>query len=408
MAEQADVVVIGAGLAGLSAAWALQSAGLDVVVCEADDEVGGRVRTDVVDGFRLDRGFQVLLPAYPAVRALPGLDTLRLRSFTRGVIADGTAGRLVLTPTSLRDGARFAVRRARDVAALAALSAGDLLATGDRLRARPRRTTTEELSALGLSERTIEEVLRPFLAGVFLDRELNTSSRVFHLIWRSFLRGGGALPASGMGALPHLLASYLHSGTVRRRAPVDAITESGVRLRSRRIIRAPAVVVATDGTVAARLLPGVPEPRWHAVTTFYFRLASPPPATGRTLLVDGASGLLLNSAVISTVAPGHAPPGQALVAASVPEPPDDPALERIVRERLSRMYDTSTRDWDLIRAYDIPRALPVMGPEHPLRRPVRLANGRYVCGDHRDTSSIQGALVSGRRAAAAVLRDRSR
>jgi phytoene dehydrogenase-like protein len=411
VAERVDVVVVGAGLAGLSAAYHLRQAGLDVVVCEAADTVGGRVRTDVVDGFRLDRGFQVLLPSYPAVRALPGLKSLRLQHFTRGVIAAGATEPLALVPPGRRPAgipgaARFAARRVRDTAALALLSARDVAAPARVLRGLPCRETAAELSRTGLSERTLEDVFRPFLAGVFLDRDLVTSSRVFHLVWRSFLRGGGALPASGMGALPHLLASMLGPGTVRCGTPVSAITDRGVRLRSRRVVNAPAVVVATDGTTAAALVPGVPAPRWHSVTTYYYRLpAPPPPGTGSTLVVDGASGLLLNTAVISNVAPGYAPPGQALVAASVPERLDDDGLETTVRERLARLYDTDTRDWDLLATYAIPEALPVMGPDHPLRRSVRVGEGRYVCGDHRDTSSIQGALVSGRRAAAAVLDD---
>ncbi|HWM00780.1 MAG TPA: NAD(P)/FAD-dependent oxidoreductase [Actinophytocola sp.] len=407
MVEHVDVVVVGAGLAGLNAARHLQQAGLEVVVCEAADEIGGRVRTDVVDGFRLDRGFQVLLPAYPEVRALPGLATLHLHPFTRGVIATGPG---TLTPpwrhrAAAGDVARFAARRTRDVFALAAVSARDAIVPASTLRKLPRRSTAVDLADLGLSDPTVRDVFRPFLAGVFLDRELATSARVFHLVWRSFLRGGGALPASGMGALPHLLASSLHPGSVRCGAPVSAINDNGVRLRSRHVIRARAVVVATDGDTAAGLLPGVPAPSWHAVTTFYYRVATPLAGTGRTLLVDGSDDLLLNTAVISNVVPGHAPPGRGLVAASVPEPSDDPRLETTVRERLSQVYGATTGDWDLLATYAIPRALPVMGPRHPLRRPVRLAEGRYVCGDHRDTSSIQGALVSGRRAATAVLHD---
>jgi phytoene dehydrogenase-like protein len=409
--ERVDVVVVGAGLAGLNAAYHLREAGLDVTVCEAGDVVGGRVRTDVVDGFRLDRGFQVVLPAYPAVRALPGLGSLRLQPFTRGVAAEGTGERLVLVPPWRRpygataDVVRFAVRRPRDVLALAALSARDVAAPAGALRALPRRTTAAELSSAGVSARTVEDVFRPLLAGVFLDRDLVTSARVFHLVWRSFLRGGAALPASGMGALPHLLAARLEPGTVRCDAPVSRVTGDGVHLRSGEVINARAVVVAADGTTAARLLPGVPAPSWHQVTTYYYRLPMPPPGTGSTLLVDGGSGLLVNTVVVSDVAPGYAPPGQALVAASVPERLDEDGLETAVRERLARLYDASTRDWDLLATYAIAQAVPVMGPDHPLRRPVRVTPGRYVCGDHRDTSSTQGALVSGRRVAAAVLED---
>ncbi|MFC4855795.1 NAD(P)/FAD-dependent oxidoreductase [Actinophytocola glycyrrhizae] len=405
MAERVDVVVVGAGLAGLAAAWHLQKAGLDVVVCEAGNAVGGRVRTDVVDGFRLDRGFQVLLPAYPAVRALPGLRTLRLQPFTRGVVAVGPGGRSELVPPwrgRSSDLARFAMRHPRDAAALAAFSLRDAVAPAKVLRNLPQRSTAADLT---ISDDVVREVLRPLLAGVFLDRELQTSSRVFHLVWRSFLRGGGALPAAGMGALPHLLASRLQPTTVRYGAEVAELTTDGVLLRSRKKFDARAVVVATDGASAARLVPGVAAPRWHSVTTHYYRLAAPPPGADRNLLVDGENGLLLNTAVISNIAPGYAPPGEALIAASVPERLDDAVPESTVRERLSQMYGSSTRDWDLLTTYAIPHALPVMGPRHPLRKPVRLTAGRYVCGDHRDTSSVQGALVSGRRAATAVLRD---
>ncbi|MDT7805344.1 MAG: hypothetical protein QOI78_8777, partial [Actinomycetota bacterium] len=157
---------------------------------------------------------------------------------------------------------------------------------------------------------------------------------------------------------------------------------------------------------AARLLPGVEAPAWHAVTTFYYR-ATTSPLRSPTLLVDGLDELLLTTAVLSEVAPGYAPSGTALISASVPDRAD-PGLEPRVRRRLARVYGTDTRDWDLLATYALPQALPVFGPGAPLRRPVRIAPGRYVCGDHRDTPSVQGALVSGQRAAAAAVADLTR
>ncbi len=397
-----DVVVVGGGLAGLSAARRLRRAGAEVTVLEAGDDVGGRVRTDVVDGFRLDRGFQVLLPAYPALRRLTDVAALRPRPFTRGTIAMTGSGRRWLAAPwhglpAVRGAAGFVAGRPADSARMAALAARDVLRAD---RTDTGRSTAEELRRWGLTRSTTEEVLRPFLAGVFLDPALATAGRMFHLIWRSFLLGGGALPAEGMQALPRQLATGL---PVRTGVEVESITEDGVRTRDGEDIRARAVVVATDGDTAARLLPGVAAPGWHAVTTFYYR-AAVSPLRSPTLLVDGLDDLLLNTAVLSEVAAGYAPPGSALIAASVPDR-TDPGLEPRVRQRLARIYDTDTRGWELLKTYVVPKALPVFGPDAPLRRPVRVAPGRYVCGDHRDTPSVQGALVSGQRAAKAVLAD---
>jgi phytoene dehydrogenase-like protein len=408
VAGESGVVVVGAGLAGLSAAARLHRAGIGTTVLEAGDDVGGRVRTDVVDGFLLDRGFQVLLPAYPALRRLVDVKALRPKAFTRGTIAvTGTGRRWLAGPwhglPAVGGVAGFAAGHPGDAARMAALAARDLLAPDATVRADDGRTTAEELRRWGLSAATVGQVLRPFLAGVFLDPSLRTSARMFHLLWRSFLRGGGVLPADGMRALPRQLAGGLPPGTVRTGVEVDEITEDGVRTADGEHLPARAVVVATDGDTAARLLPGVEAPAWHAVTTFYYRAATPP-LRSPTLLVDGLDELLLNTAVLSEVAPGYAPSGSALISASVPDRAD-PGLEPQVRRRLARIYGTGTDAWDLLATYALPRALPVFGPGAPLRRPVRIAPGRYVCGDHRDTPSVQGALVSGQRAAAALLAD---
>lgn len=404
----ADVVVVGAGLAGLTAARRLRLAGHSVVVCEASDDIGGRVRTDHVDGFRMDRGFQVLLPAYPEVLRTFDVAALRLRKFVYGAVAVNDDTRYSLMPPwrggrAVADGARFAVRHPRGVAGLAALSVRDVVAPASVLRNAGDRSIAEELARWGVSDRTVEEVLRPFLAGVFLDPRLATSARLFHLIWRCFLRGGGAVPNDGMQELPRQLVRALPEDAVRTGCAVAEIVDDGVRLEDGGTVRAPAVVVATDGTTAARLLPDVPAPDWHGVTTWYFSIPARPPGDP-VLVLDGGSDLLVNATVLSDVAPSYAPAGQALVAASVPDRLDDD-LEPLLRERLSRLYDCDTREWTLLERYAIPHALPVCPPGMAMRRQVRVGERRYVCGDHRDTGSIQGALVSGRRAADALLHD---
>ncbi|HEX6497621.1 MAG TPA: NAD(P)/FAD-dependent oxidoreductase [Micromonosporaceae bacterium] len=407
MAARCDVVVVGAGLAGLTAAGHLAAAGLTVRVVEAADDVGGRVRTDRVAGFRLDRGFQVVLPAYPAFATECDLPALRLRPFVRGagVYTGGRRYELRLPPGASTVAAPVrGVVPVPDLLALAALALRDGVGPVARLLREPDRDTLAALRAAGVSPRTVQVLLRPFLSGVFLEDRLDTSARFFHLVWRSFVRGGAAVPADGMGAIPRQLAERLPAGTVTCRRAVAEVGAGEIRLADGERIAARSVVVATDGSTAARLLPGLPDPRWRSVTTFY-HAALVPPDNRALLRLDPDDPLVADTVPISSAAPGYAPDGISLISTSVLGTPDVDVTERRVRDRLARVYDTDTGDWTFLRAYRVPRALPAMPAPHPLRQPVRLRPGLYVCGDHRDTSSIQGALVSGRRAAQAVLAD---
>ncbi|WP_112225931.1 NAD(P)/FAD-dependent oxidoreductase [Lentzea atacamensis] len=399
--EEAVIVVVGAGLAGLSAALELVAAGAEVTVLEAGDEVGGRVRTDVVDGVRFDRGFQILLPAYPELERL-ALEPFPLRYLRPGVfVHDNGRHDLLADPRSgpsAWDGLlRQHVLSARDLAALSGFSARDAFGPVRPLLAAPDRPTRDELRRLGVTESAVDAVFRPFLAGVFLEPRLRTSSRFFHLVWRSFARGGAAVPALGMGELPKAMAERLPAGTVQLETAVRAVHDTGVDLEDGGRIAADAVVVATDGTTAARLLPGLAEPRWNGVTTWYFRPTRSPLRDG-CLVVDAGGGPVVNTAVMSEVSRPYSPHAP-LVQASVL----GDASEQDVRAHLSRLYGTDASRWEVLRHYEIPRALPAMDAPHRLRQSVRAGERRYVCGDHRDTSSIQGALYSGRRAARAVL-----
>lgn len=399
-----EVVIAGAGLAGLAAAVTLHRAGVPCVVLEASDDVGGRVRTDVADGFRLDRGFQILNPAYPAIRRLVDVDALALGRFWRAVrVADddrvSLLGNPVDTPKALRDVIARRYLSAKDLAALGALTARVSAGPAQAVIDRADRTTAEELRRAGVSARAVETVLRPFLSGVFLEPELTTSARFFQLVWRSFLRSAPSLPALGMGELPRQLARTLPTSAVRLGTPVEEVRPGRLRTADGAVWTARAVVVATDGAAAARLA-GVEEPRWNSGTTWYF---APPqsPLREPVIVLDARGGPVVNTSVVSEVCPTYAPAGAALVSASaltaLPEPE--------VRRALGRMYRTDATRWPLVARYEIPRALPAMPPPHQLRREVRLGDGLYVCGDHRDTSSLQGALASGTRAARAVLAD---
>jgi phytoene dehydrogenase-like protein len=399
MAHRLDAIVVGAGLAGLAAAVRLSRAGLTVRVFEASDAVGGRTRTDERDGLLLDRGFQTVCPAYPAVQREFNVEALALRPFVRGIgVLAGS--RIYRIGPSLRN----RLLSVRDTAALGRLSALDAYGPPGRLKHRSDRSTHDELRTAGVSERAIDTVLRPFLSGVYGEDMLTTSGRFFHLLWRSFLRAGASVPSRGIRALPDQLAARLPDGTVACGARVTSVRPGAVRVVQHGEVRAPVVVVATDGATASHLLPGLPAPSWRATTTFYHVTDSLPSAEP-LLLVDSDQPTVVRHTV---VVPGYAPPGWQLVATTVLGASAEhkgTELERRVRARLHDLYEVSTSRWELAAAYALPHALPAMPAPHPLRRRVRLTDGLYVCGDHRDTSSIQGALVSGRRAAVAALSD---
>ena len=512
-AYQADVVVVGAGVAGLAAAHRLISAGVTTAVLEAAPYVGGRMSTEKVDGFRLDRIGQFLSTSYPELRLTPGLDALVLRPYAPGVLlhSDGrhhhagtpapggsargalhTARALASAPRgraalgdrtggvsgdgaeldqaaargalrgragsswgglALRDragatwggpapkgrtgpswgaltprnradsswggpalkdrSAASTVPRPRSGAPLGGPVDQARLGTAltrlastpvERLLSRPELPAGQALAARGVPARTIDGFLRPLLAALLCDPELTTSSRCADLALRAFAGGRLCLPEGGAEMLPEVLAAALPPGTVRTGVRVTAVSTTSVTTAEHGEIRCRAVLVATDARAAAELLPGLRVPDFHPVTVVH-HTTDDPPTTGAALLLDSdRGGPVAHTAIVSEVDPSRAPAGRALVSSTVLGPPP-PDVETAVRMHLSRLYGTSTTRWETLAVHHTATAVPVMRPPHDLRRPVRLLAGLYVCGDHRDTSTVQGALHSGHRASSAILAD---
>jgi phytoene dehydrogenase-like protein len=413
VAQRHDVVVVGAGLAGLCAARALVCRGLDVVVVEASDAVGGRVRTDLVDGFRLDRGFQLYNAAYPEAARILDHDALDLRPFTRGALVAMGERRWRLgdpraEPTWAIDPLRGRLGSPVDLARFALWSVGQSRRPAQQIVRAEDESARERLRRVGLSDRFVDAVLRPFLSGVFLEADLATSARFLELVVRTFVRGTPSVPALGMQRIPEQLASDLPDGSVRLGTEVITVTDSGVTSTNGEF-RAPSVVVAVDPRRAARLLPGLDAPVMHGSTTWYH--AAPPadhPLTlGKpVLLLDGEGrGPVTSSVVVTHASPAYSPDRRALVSSVTLGTDCSAAVARAVRDHLAILHGVSTADWAEVAVVAVPDSLPAMPPPHDFRRPVRLRPGRYVAGDHRDSSSIQGAMVSGRRAAQALLTD---
>ncbi|MEZ5582223.1 MAG: NAD(P)/FAD-dependent oxidoreductase [Candidatus Competibacteraceae bacterium] len=364
-----EVVIIGAGLAGLGCALELTEQGVQPLVLEASDQPGGRIRTDEQDGFLLDRGFQVLQTAYPEARRWLDYSALDLRSFWPGAL--------------IRHGGRFhrigdPLRHPADALPTLFSPIGTWADKWRILRLRRRvlqgswnalfnRTETSTIAALradGFSEIIIERFIRPFLAGVFFDAHLETSSRTFEFVFRAFASGDAALPAQGMGAIPRQLAARLPETVFRFNAPVASLEEQGIRLASGERIAAAAVVLATDGWTTARLLDETTQTMACPTTCVYFA-APEPPLQEPVLVLNGEGVGLINSLLVpSVLSADYAPPGQALITVNVLGNPvqDDAALETQVRAQLGDWFGAVVGQWRLLRIYRIAQALPAQLP----------------------------------------------
>jgi phytoene dehydrogenase-like protein len=376
------------------------------------------VRSDVVDGFTLDHGFQVLLTAYPACRELLDYQALRLRRFPPGalirhhhrfsLLADpwrqpGKAISAALCPVGTwGDKLRLAKLRHR-------VSRGSL----EDLYQRPQSTTIQYLQQAKFTPQFIDQFFRPFLGGVFLDESLQTPSRMFEFVFRMFAAGEAAVPAEGMAAIPRQLVERLPRGTLRLQSSVLSIHDRTVTLSDGRQLRAEHLVIATESDAAARLL-GRDElaTAWNQTTTIYYACDHPPGKQKSLMLRGDEQGPVQTAVILSNVAAEYSPPGKSLVSVSLSSTYDDlegdlEQLDAVVRDQLRNWFGDSVSQWRRLCVYRIPYGLPRLSLD-PVAIPAGAAGsggdtGVYVCGDHCETASIQGAISSGIRAAQAIL-----
>jgi len=372
------VVVIGGGLAGLSAALTLQGAGREVEVFEGSDRVGGRVATDHIDGFTLDRGFQLINAGYPEIKRLNIIGELNFQIASRSVDISLGDKRYSLSDPRTNP---FSALDSRTGSLIEKFKFAQYLLKSSS----NQNSVGEELEHLGNLYR---RVLRPFLTGVFLaDPKLIGAVTGKELI-RSFISGKPGLPRLGVGALPQLLATRVKR--IHLNSQVDSISQFSGR----------EVIVATDVTTSAQLLDIPNVPKLAPCTTWYHEVPEDFSDSNRLLLDGEKRGPVVNSIVISNFMASYAPAGRALLSTTTIEY----TSESEVRRHLSQLWGAQTHSWPLVAKYEIPKALPISAPGSVLATSSKIADGLYIAGDFRGSASQNGALLSGRLAALELLK----
>jgi phytoene dehydrogenase-like protein len=408
MTKQVEVAIIGAGLAGLSCAIELQKNKIDFQIFEASDGVGGRVRSDVIDGFTLDRGFQLYNPSYAEGKRLLNYQDLDLKPFTPGVaIRDGKRLRLVVDPFRSRD---FRFRLLRDLPGntfsqlgLARYFLKYLIASDAQIATTKDISAQTSLTKSGIKGALLEKLFRPFLQGVFLESDLTTSRKFLDVVLKNFLQGIPSVPAKGMQEISNQLAAKLPKEKISLNTKVLSILGNKL-ITSEGEIEARKIVVATDPTTAISWLNLEPK-KMYSVTTWYFKADKSINSKVKAkpiLFVDAQkTGPLTNAVVMTNAAPSYAPHGEVLVSASAISPNENADLLS-VKKHLSHLFGVNTDNWQLIKEYKIKEALPAMTPPFSLVSSNQINKDLFVAGDHRVTSSIQGALLSGTNTATLV------
>ena len=403
LGQSYDVVIIGAGLAGLGAALSLHEKNVKFLLIESSECVGGRVKTDNVDGFLLDHGFQVFQTSYSEAQRVLNYKALRLGKFKNGaVVRVGNKFERAIDP----------IRHPQHIFSAVSNKVGSL---GDKIRtllirfkicqgktqdifSRHEMTTMEYLKSVGFSENMIERFYRPFLSGVFLERELQTSSRIFEFVFRMLSLGSASLPQNGMGAIPQQMADRLPQESVRLNSRVARVDGKYIELECGERIKADNILFATDAISAHELEAKVDTQIYSQAQCIYFK-APTAPITEPILVLNGNKNGVVNTfCVPSIVASGYAPQGQHLISITVTQDmPDEELLTKITAE-MREWFGEQVDKWQHLKTYRIERAIPLV-TSGVSQKKSHVEDHIYCCGDYMDIPSIHGAMLSGRRAA---------
>ena len=403
-----EFLVVGAGLAGLTAAKVLSQSGREVLLLEKSDGVGGRVRTDQYKDFLLDRGFQVLLTAYPELPKHLNLSLLRLHSFESGatIFSDGhfsKVGDPFRNVSSIMSTAFTKTIGMQDKIKLLKLRNSLIGRKKIYFQQKDDKRILETFEELGFTSKAIIRFFKPLVGGIQLDPTLSGSTRLCFLVLKMLFIGDAAVPSRGMGAISEQLSKQINESSIRLTSPVDKVEGKKVILESGESFLPSNLIIATEGPATAKLL-GQESPLSRSVSCIYFSAPQAPSSSKAILLNGEKNGPALNVAIMSNISPSYSKNGKALIAVAIPNTIKPDSMENVLIQ-MRKWFGDSVDSWEHIKTYSIEHGQPDLRPGDPFRKSIKNSEGVYICGDHRDTPSIQGALVSGRRAAEICLKN---
>ncbi len=408
MNQHAPIVIIGAGISGLTAALYLKRAGNKVLLLEKESHVGGRVATEDFKGYKLDRGFQVLLTEYPEAKAILDYKALDLKPFVPGALIFKGPHKMRLADVMRKPSEAFstifsAAGTMRDKFKILRLSQRLKSKTIEDIFKEPEMSTIQYLQNLGFSQSIADNFFRPFLSGIFLEKELRTSSRMFEFVFKMFSSGDTAIPAKGMIEIPKQLASHFDSEEIRYNTEVGNWSAGEVVLNSGEIIKASAIITSfqkpTEDQIASE---------FSHTTNVYFTASTSPVKEGILILNANKNSIVNNFCVISDISNSYSRTGKSLISVSLIGDysyMSESLLAEQVTDEISRGFREAS-NWTFLKSIHVKNALPNQKSvaNHIPEDQIKISEGVYLCGDFLLNGSINAAMKSGRLVAEYLLK----
>ena len=400
------ITIIGAGISGLTAAVYLHQNGFKVQILEASDRAGGRIKTDVINGFRLDRGFQVLLTEYPECKALLNYEKLNLKRFLPGTTVLYDGGQFEIADPFRRPSATFSTLLApvgsiKDKINTLFLKNKLVKITIPEIFTQKEETTLLQLSKYGFSDKMINRFYKPFFSGIFLENELSTSNRMFDFVMKMFSQGDATIPELGMEEIPKQLVSMLPENTILYNLKVSKIENNTIHTENGQVFTSDKIIIATEASSFAKNYIPETQTKSHQVTTIYFTTEVPP--TKKAVVVLNASEnkkWVNNLTVMTNVSPKYAPNNEVLICISCNgiSNESDEIIAKNSRAELKQWYGNQVENWKLLKVYKINYALPILEilKDNLTENNFKINDSIYICGDHLLNGSINAAMKSGR------------